>query len=148
MSKAKLFALIGNIIRTVMLVWGFITAFKILTDPSSLTSKLPASTAAALSSSQIAAVRSFTGVVSIVAQIIGLLVLVLTWIAYTKMDTEKERGWKIFLLVMGILGCFSIFTVIGNPIPSLLNFAGAVCFILAFAFKGPNSKNDEEEFIN
>lgn len=61
---------------------------------------------------------------------------VFTWIAFIKIDGQKEKGWKIFLLVIGILTVFDV-------------FAG-VFFILAFALKGskPTLSTPEQKIGN
>ena len=67
--------------------------------------------------------------------IITIALCVLSWIAFTKMDTPKNKGWKIFLLVLGILVCvFGIFTYGIGSIPG-------VFFILAFSLKGKPKNN-------
>ncbi|MBB5887779.1 DUF4064 domain-containing protein [Lactovum miscens] len=142
MSKPKIFALIGNIIRTITFVLGVFSLFQLFSDKNYITSQLPSNMN--LSSAEIEAARSFAGTFSIVAQLITLIVLIFTWIAYTKIDTPKERGWKIYLLVMGILGCFSVLGIIGNPVESIFSTAGAICLILAFALKGPHADDEEE----
>lgn len=68
-----------------------------------------------------------------VVVIIVVIINIFTWIAFAKMEGPHGRGWKIFLLVMGILNIGSF-------------FAG-IFFILAFALNS-TKKPIENTTIN
>lgn len=51
-----------------------------------------------------------------------------TWFAFAKMEGPHGRGWKIYLLIIGILNIGTLFS--------------GVFFILAFALKSKNKLNE------
>jgi hypothetical protein len=61
--------------------------------------------------------------------VISIIMNIFTWIAFAKMEGPHGRGWRIFLLVIGILNIGSL-------------FAG-IFFILAFALKPNNTPETE-----
>ena len=75
----------------------------------------------------------------------NLILHVLTWIAYVMIGKTSDKGWKIFLLVIGIIWIVgAVFGVFGGLIlgaggadllGSLSQLAGSIFFILAFAIK-------------
>lgn len=87
----------------------------------------------------------------------NLILHVLTWIAYVMIGKTSDKGWKIFLLVIGIIwivgAIFGIFlatvmlvviSVNGDDLMSVavvkflgevLQLAGGIFFIIAFALK-------------
>ena len=87
----------------------------------------------------------------------NLILHVLTWIAYVMIGKTSDKGWKIFLLVIGIIwivgAIFGIFlatvmlvviSVNGDDLMSVavvkflvevLHLAGGILFIIAFALK-------------
>lgn len=87
----------------------------------------------------------------------NLILHVLTWIAYVMIGKTSDKGWKIFLLVIGIIwivgAIFAIFlatvmlvviSVNGDDLMSVavvkflgevLQLAGGIFFIIAFALK-------------
>lgn len=77
--------------------------------------------------------------------VINLILQILTWIAYVKIDKRDDKGWRIFLLVIGILWLIvSVPATIGGLlsgasaivlIESVLNLVSGVFFILAFVVK-------------
>jgi uncharacterized membrane protein len=66
--------------------------------------------------------------------LICLVMNVFTWIAFAKMEGPHGRGWRIFLLVMGILNIGSL-------------FAG-IFFILAFALNANSSNRSGEQLAS
>ncbi|MDR0199037.1 MAG: hypothetical protein LBI43_00490 [Streptococcaceae bacterium] len=127
MSTNKIMALIGNILYTLATVFGLIIGGVSLGTLSAFSnpSLYAGSDADSQAAQQVASVsQSMTGVfvaVFVIAALIAIVTLVFTWIAFGKIDGPKAKGWKIFLLVIGILSVFDM-------------FAG-VFFILAFALK-------------
>ncbi|WP_228461955.1 hypothetical protein [Pseudolactococcus hodotermopsidis] len=81
--------------------------------------------------------------------VLRLVLLVLTWLAYFNISKKSEKGWQIFLLVIGIiwllgsllsLSAFLVITL--KPlvlIQSLFQLVGSICFILTFALKSKES---------
>ncbi len=77
--------------------------------------------------------------------VINLILQILTWIAYVKIDKRDDKGWRIFLLVIKILWLIgSVPATIGGLlsgasaivlIESVLNLVSGVFFILAFVVK-------------
>ncbi|MDG4961193.1 hypothetical protein [Pseudolactococcus raffinolactis] len=77
--------------------------------------------------------------------VINLILQILTWIAYVKIDKRDDKGWRIFLLVINILWLIgSVPATIGGLlsgasaivlIESVLNLVSGVFFILAFVVK-------------
>ena len=77
--------------------------------------------------------------------VINLILQILTWIAYVKIDKRDDKGWRIFLLVIKILWLIgSVPATIGGLlsgasaiilIESVLNLVRGVFFILAFVVK-------------
>ena len=73
------------------------------------------------------ALLTFVG--SIIA-IITVPLCIFAWIAFARLDKQNDKGWKIFLLVLGILIC-----VFGTSVYFIGAIPG-VFFTLAFALKG------------
>lgn len=77
--------------------------------------------------------------------VINLILQILTWIAYVKIDKRDDKGWRIFLLVINILWLIgSVPATLGGLvsgasaivlIESVLNLVSGVFFILAFVVK-------------
>ncbi|MFR4176401.1 MAG: hypothetical protein ACLUQC_01130 [Lactococcus raffinolactis] len=77
--------------------------------------------------------------------VINLILQILTWIAYVKIDKRDDKGWRIFLLVIKILWLIgSVPATLGGLvsgasaivlIESVLNLVSGVFFILAFVVK-------------
>lgn len=77
--------------------------------------------------------------------VINLILQILTWIAYVKIDKRDDKGWRIFLLVIKILWLIgSVPATIGGLlsgasaiilIESVLTEVSGVFFILAFVVK-------------
>ena len=124
---SKQSALWGNIIASLTFV---ITAFRTLI--------------LALFASDIIANTAFVKGIFI-SMVINLILQILTWIAYVKIDKRDGKGWRIFLLVIGILWLIvSVPATIGGLlsgasaiilIESVLNLVSGVFFILAFVVK-------------
>ena len=124
---SKQSALWGNIIASLTFV---ITAFRTLIF--------------ALFASDIIANTAFVKGIFI-SMVINLILQILTWIAYVKIDKRDDKGWRIFLLVIGILWLIvSVPATIGGLfsgasaillIESVLNLVSGVFFILAFVVK-------------
>ena len=124
---SKQSALWGNIIASLTFV---ITAFRTLI--------------LALFASDIIANTAFVKGIFI-SMVINLILHILTWIAYVKIDKRDDKGWRIFLLVIGILWLIvSVPATIGGLlsgasaiilIESVLNLVSGVFFILAFVVK-------------
>lgn len=124
---SKQSALWGNIIASLTFV---ITAFRTLI--------------LALFASDIIANTAFVKGIFI-SMVINLILQILTWIAYVKIDKRDDKGWRIFLLVIGILWLIvSVPATIGGLlsgasaivlIESVLNLVSGVFFILAFVVK-------------
>ena len=124
---SKQSALWGNIIASLTFV---ITAFRTLIF--------------ALFASDIIANTAFDKGIFI-SMVINLILQILTWIAYVKIDKRDDKGWRIFLLVIGILWLIvSVPATIGGLlsgasaiilIESVLNLVSGVFFILAFVVK-------------
>ncbi|GAB2021332.1 hypothetical protein RyT2_04060 [Pseudolactococcus yaeyamensis] len=76
---------------------------------------------------------------------ITLTLRIFTWVAYVMIGKVNDKGWKIFLLVIGILGGISAgLTILSglmvgmegmNILLTLSQVAGSIFFILAFAIK-------------
>ncbi|GAB2026623.1 hypothetical protein [Lactovum odontotermitis] len=73
------------------------------------------------------------GVVLMLLSILVLAATVLNWVAFAHLDKPKDKAWKIYFLVMGILSCIVIFGVF-----TALEIIPGVLFILVFAL--PSSK--------
>ena len=124
---SKQSALWGNIIASLTFV---ITSFRTLI--------------LALFASDIIANTAFVKGIFI-SMVINLILQILTWIAYVKIDKRDDKGWRIFLLVIGILWLIvSVPATIGGLlsgasaiilIESVLNLVSGVFFILAFVVK-------------
>lgn len=124
---SKQSALWGNIIASLTFV---ITAFRTLIF--------------ALFASDIIANTAFVKGIFI-SMVINLILQILTWIAYVKIDKRDDKGWRIFLLVIKILWLIgSVPATIGGLlsgasaiilIESVLNLVSGVFFILAFVVK-------------
>ena len=124
---SKQSALWGNIIASLTFV---ITAFRTLI--------------LALFASDIIANTAFVKGIFL-SLFINLILQILTWIAYVKIDKRDDKGWRIFLLVIGILWLIvSVPATIGGLlsgasaiilIESVLNLVSGVFFILAFVVK-------------
>ena len=124
---SKQSALWGNIIASLTFV---ITAFRTLR--------------LALFGSYVIANTAFVKGIFI-SMVINLILQILTWIAYVKIDKRDDKGWRIFLLVIGILWLIvSVPATIGGLvsgasaivlIESVLNLVSGVFFILAFVVK-------------
>lgn len=69
----------------------------------------------------------------IFALLFSITVTVFAWIGWAKLDSEKERGWKVFFLIIGIL---MVVTLTGL-IPGIL-------FILVYALN-PKKKIEKKE---
>ncbi|GAB2026622.1 hypothetical protein [Lactovum odontotermitis] len=76
---------------------------------------------------------SLIAVLLVIIVLIAVVMNIFTWIAFAKMEGPHGRGWKIFLLIMGILNIGSF-------------FAG-IFFILAFALNS-TKKPVENTTIN
>jgi sugar phosphate permease len=96
-----------------------------------------------------------------VGQMIGLVLRfachVMAWLAYVMIGKEKDKGWKIYLLVLGIVwGLGSFFTVLSlvtvglniSALVGLVQLAGCVFFILAFALKGRDKTSTKEVVLD
>ncbi|GHU42389.1 hypothetical protein FACS1894193_07680 [Bacilli bacterium] len=99
----------------------------------------------------------------VIGQLIGGAILIVahvfTWIAYVKIGKPSEKGWKIFLLVMGIIwACGAAFGLLISFIRwgewlvllgNLLNLTQSILFILTFALKDkkPEIRNQQSEMI-
>ncbi|MDR0300442.1 MAG: hypothetical protein LBI13_10275 [Streptococcaceae bacterium] len=140
MARAKLFALIGNILLTITFIMQAISAFQMISSTSAIKKSLGIA-GNMVSQKQI----SQFVIISIFVQLVLFIIFVLSWIAFIKIGKKSERAWKTFLLVIGILGCFNIFTLIGNPVASLISVIGSIMFILAFTSKVPKLE-DKEDF--
>ena len=68
-------------------------------------------------------------IIFMIALLIVIVENIFTWIAFAKMEGGHGRGWRIFLLIIGILHVFSFFS--------------GVFFILAFALK--DSQHQKEK---
>lgn len=124
MSIAKKFALIGVIVAVVVAVINFIVALGTMVNLWSEYSKDGAGF-----SLMIAAAAIF-----ILA--FGVAITILKIIAFRRLDTPKEKGWRVLILILGIISLLSsIPSVISfDMLNAFLELVQAVCFILAFVF--------------
>ncbi|GAB2022836.1 hypothetical protein RyT2_19100 [Pseudolactococcus yaeyamensis] len=99
----------------------------------------------------------------VIGQLIGGVILIVahmfTWIAYVKIGKPSEKGWKIFLLVMGIIwACGAAFGLLISFIRwgewlvllgNVLNLTQSILFILTFALKDkkPEIRKIDEDMI-
>ena len=145
MSKPKLFALIGAILATLARIYTTIRLPSVM-NVDYVRSHLSSAARAQLTDSQVQMSVSIGRGIGIAGLIIGIIELIFIWIAYTRIDKKSERGWKIFLLIMGILACLGVLGVLGDPLGGILSLGEGVLFIMAFAIKGPQTYLEEDKY--
>ena len=134
MSTNKIMALIGNILYTLNAIVALIVGFSFLiiaslasnTSYQSFDDKGNLIASGSYSSTDVQLGFQFVAVILAIVAVILLVTVVVNWFAFAKMEGPHGRGWRIYLLVIGILSVFDF-------------FAG-VFFILAFALKNDKEK--------
>ncbi|MFC4652153.1 hypothetical protein ACFO26_04460 [Lactococcus nasutitermitis] len=121
MSRAKIAALVGCILYTLVIVLGFVMVVGILLSQHSSEFK------SLLSRYQLTTNEVITAFC--IAYVIIFVILLLSWIAFARLN--KERGWRIYLLVLGIV--YGLASMV-NGAGLLVTLPVAVCFILSFVF--------------
>lgn len=69
--------------------------------------------------------------------VIGILFALAKIFAFSCLDTPNEKGWRVFLFILGILGLFltiRAFTY-GNVSNGVIELSQAFCFIMSFILK-------------
>ncbi|MFC4653080.1 hypothetical protein ACFO26_09210 [Lactococcus nasutitermitis] len=119
MSKPKLWAFIGAIIASVGVLISLISSA--VSKP--VIHKVYEN--AGIDSQSQSLAQSISNATLVISVIIGLIFLVLYWLAFVKMDKKSGYGWSIFLLVMGIFSAIGVlFALIGFASPNTRELFG------------------------
>lgn len=73
----------------------------------------------------------------VLESVIGILFALAKIFAFSCLDTPNEKGWRVFLFILGILGLFltiRAFTY-GNVSNGVIELSQASCFIMSFILK-------------
>ncbi len=136
MSKNKILALIGAILYTFTPIIGFITGIGFFAMMSSST--FQSGYLVGDPTGDPIGVASIIGSLGIIVGVITTILCVLAWIAFVKLDGKTGHGWKIFLLVLGIIQIvFGVWFYLIGAAPGIL-------FILAFALRDNQNVSHEE----
>lgn len=122
MTKSKIFALIGSIIFTILVLLGLLSFWMIISmqTGSEIMTELQ----------DAGFDKNLLSTAAMIAGLILIALLVLNWIAFAMLN--KEKGWGIYFLVVGIFyGLASVF----NGAGLILTLPVAICFILAFVYR-------------
>ncbi len=122
MTKSKIFALIGSIIFTILVLLGLLSFWMIISmqTGSEIMTELQ----------EAGFDKNLLFTAAMIAGLILIALLVLNWIAFARLN--KEKGWRIYFLVVGIFyGLASVF----NGAGLILTLPVAICFILAFVYR-------------
>lgn len=122
MKKSKIFALIGNIIFTLLALFGIGAVWILLVVQQSNLFKQQ------MNMSQFDAQTLITAL--IIAFSLIFILMIFNWIAFARLN--KGRGWRNYFLVLGIFyGVTSLF----NGVGLVVTLPVAVCFILTFVLR-------------
>lgn len=122
MTKSKIFALIGSIIFTILVLLGLLSFWMIISmqTGSEIMTELQ----------DAGFDKNLLSTAEMIAGLILIALLVLNWIAFARLN--KEKGWGIYFLVVGIFyGLASVF----NGAGLILTLPVAICFIPAFVYR-------------
>ena len=122
MTKSKIFALIGSIIFTILVLLGLLSFWMIISmqTGSEIMTELQDS----------GFDKQLLSTAAMIAALILIALLALNWVAFARLT--KEKGWGIYFLVVGIFyGLASVF----NGAGLILTLPVAICFILAFVYR-------------
>ena len=122
MTKSKIFALIGSIIFTILVLLGLLSFWMIISmqTGSEIMTELQ----------DAGFDKNLLSTAAMIAGLILIALLVLNWITFARLN--KEKGWGIDFLVVGIFyGLASVF----NGAGLILTLPVAICFILAFVYR-------------
>ena len=122
MIKSKIFALVGSIIFTIIVLLGLASFWAIvsLQNNSEMLTELQ----------EAGFNQELLSKALLIATLILLILLVLNWVAFARLT--KEKGWRIYFLVVGIFyGLSSVF----NGVGLILTLPVALCFVLAYVYR-------------
>jgi uncharacterized membrane protein len=123
MSKSKKAALIGVIVAIIIAVLNFIIE---LGQMSNLYAK----------NSDVQNSGLLIAGASIFILAFGITLTLLKFFAFKRIDTHKEKPWKIFLLVVGIFASLqAVIILVSGKVIGLLTLVMGVLFVLSFALK-------------
>ncbi|AYG00710.1 hypothetical protein [Lactococcus allomyrinae] len=122
MAKSRIFALIGNIIYTLLAFGSTLVGWTLLVLQHSKALDEELKKAGLDMQLLITAM--------IIAFSLILILMIFNWIAFARLD--KGKGWRIYFLVLGIF--YGLASTI-NSAGIIITLPIAVCFILAFVFK-------------
>lgn len=122
MAKSRIFALIGNIIYTLLAFGSTLVGWTVLVLQHSKALDEELKKAGLDMQLLITAM--------IIAFSLILILMIFNWIAFARLD--KGKGWRIYFLVLGIF--YGLASTI-NSAGIIITLPIAICFILAFVFK-------------
>ncbi|MCL2112963.1 hypothetical protein [Lactococcus protaetiae] len=122
MAKSRIFALIGNIIYTLLAFGSTLVGWTLLVLQHSKALDEELKKAGLDMQLLITAM--------IIAFSLILILMIFNWIAFARLD--KGKGWRIYFLVLGIF--YGLASTI-NSAGIIITLPIAICFILAFVFK-------------
>ncbi len=130
--------LIGNIINLVYIVLSLTLFYQKTLYPFSMLLKDKNPTVSFISYKH--EVIVYVIFLTLVAAVQYIIIPVLEWVAFFKVGTIKEKGWKKFIFIMGILTLIIGLFRFQNILVFILNIVVGVLFILSFYVK-----NDSKE---
>ena len=132
MRKSRLFALIGNILFSLLFLIAF-GAFGIILLMKNSPELLQELQAEGLE-------MNLLVIAIIIAAGFFLVFLTLNWFAFARLD--KEKGWRFYLLGIGIF--YGLASMI-NGAGLILTLPLAICFVLAYVFKRQELLEEDEK---
>ncbi|RZI48889.1 hypothetical protein [Lactococcus kimchii] len=134
MTKSRIFALIGNLLFTllVLLALGSFWIILLMKNSAEFVKEVTA----------MGVTSEMMGIALGIAAAILLVLLVLSWLAFARWD--KGKFGRIYLLVLGIFyGLASMF----NGAGLVMTLPLAVCFVLAYVFgRQENLETDKKNY--
>ncbi|MCL2677372.1 MAG: hypothetical protein FWF14_05805 [Streptococcaceae bacterium] len=132
MTRRKVMALTGSIIYTIFAVLDMM-AMVVLASHPALINQL-------LERYGLTNVGNSVAIGIIIGILIVLAITAFNWIAFIKIGKPKEKGWVIYLFVIGII--YGLASLINGVVGILLQIPIAVFFILTFVFWIKDGKNN------
>ncbi|GAB2025758.1 hypothetical protein OfM1_18300 [Lactovum odontotermitis] len=136
MSANKILALIGSIFATIFAIFYFFIGF--VGGLGALAGNSYRYNYSDYSDYTYNTIYAVVGVLFVVMAIIAVVAAIINWVAFAHLDTAKEKPWKVYFLVMGILSCLTVFGLV-----TAFELIPGVLFILAFALKSSKTETQQ-----